>query len=305
MPELPEVESMRLGILAVVGRRIEGVSLPRGRRQSGSPGPLRPLPCRPSPHAIRRSLAGRSVLAVDRAGKRIVLSLSGGPGEAAAFLVIEPRMTGLLLTESPPTPSHVRLRIRFSGPPPLELLFWDRRGLGTLSLLDTVGLDETLGAGRLGPDALSIDASRLRRTLGESRRPVKAALLDQRAVAGIGNIYACECLFTARIAPTIPCRDLKPGDWKRLAAAIRSILTQAVACGGSTLPDATYLAGPGRPGSYQIHHRVYGREGQACEACGSTIRRFVQAQRGTFFCPTCQGTARRRPLAAAPAGGIP
>jgi formamidopyrimidine-DNA glycosylase len=305
LPELPEVESMRLGILAVVGRRIEGVAFPRGRRQSGLPGALRPLPCTPSAGAIRRSLTDRNVLGVNRAGKRVVLALSGGRGDAGAFLVIEPRMTGLLLTESPPTASHVRLRIRFAGSPPLELLFWDRRGLGTLALLDARGLERTLGAGRLGPDALSIDAARLRRTLGDSRRPLKAALLDQRAVAGIGNIYACECLFTAGIDPRTPCRNLERGDWKRLAAAIRSILADAVACGGSTLPDATYLAGPGRPGTYQIHHRVYGREGLACPTCGSAIRRFVQAQRSTFFCPTCQGTPRHRPLAATGDGGIP
>jgi len=288
---------MRRGILAVVHRRIERVWFPRGRTQTGPPRTLRPLACRPSAAAIERVLAGCTVRGVDRVGKRIVIGLAPPRGGAEAFLVIEPRMTGLLLTESPPTRSHVRLRIRFSGPPPLELIFWDRRGLGSLSLVDASGLAQGYGPGRIGPDALTIDAGRLRQSLARSVRPVKAALLDQRAVAGIGNIYACECLFAAGIDPRTPCRRLAADDWLRLAAAIRSILADAVACGGSTLPDATYLAGPGRPGTYQDHHRVYGREGLVCPACGGTIRRLLQAQRSTFFCPACQVKARCRPLA--------
>lgn len=292
MPELPEVESMRRGIASVTGRRIETVWMPRGYSATGPRRKLRPLTCRPSAARIIQGLVGRKVASVRRLGKRILIDLTDERAVIDSSLVIEPRMTGLLLMGSPPTPTHVRLRISFDGDQQLEILFWDRRGLGTLSLVDPDGLEATCGAVRLGPDALSISAPHLQATLSGSRRPIKVALLDQRVVAGLGNIYACECLFKAGIDPKSPCRRLAATDWERLAASIRSILDHAIACGGSTLPDATYLAGPGRKGSYQLHHRVYGRESLACTICGNSVRRIRQAQRSTFYCPRCQNGGR-------------
>jgi formamidopyrimidine-DNA glycosylase len=121
---------------------------------------------------------------------------------------------------------------------------------------------------------------------------VKVALLDQRAVAGIGNIYAAEILHRAGIDPRSRCRRLSAAAWERIAVASRAILADAVACRGSTIGDRTYTGADGRAGSFQRRHRVYGREGLACMACGTAVVRFVQSQRSTFFCPACQPRPR-------------
>jgi formamidopyrimidine-DNA glycosylase len=123
---------------------------------------------------------------------------------------------------------------------------------------------------------------------------VKVALLDQHAVAGIGNIYAAEILFAAGIDPRVPCGRLNAARWEQIAAAARSILAEAVRLEGSTIGDETYKTADNRSGQFQLQHRVYGREGDPCRRCGATIRRIVQTQRSTFFCPECQWHHRRR-----------
>jgi formamidopyrimidine-DNA glycosylase len=141
----------------------------------------------------------------------------------------------------------------------------------------------------LGPDALSATAADLIVRLGASRRAIKVALLDQRSIAGIGNLYASEILHVARLHPARLCRRLTQSEWHRLAAAIHEVLTEAIRYEGSTLSDGTYRTALNDPGRYQNQHRVYGRAGEDCPTCGrGTVVRVVQAQRSTFYCPLCQ-----------------
>jgi len=221
------------------------------------------------------------------------------------YLVIEPRMTGLLLVAPPPTQEHVRLEIAFSDPIAPPLIFWDRRGLGTLRLLDAAGLDAACGPRRLGPDGLVIGAEDLRARLGRSRRAIKVALLDQQAVAGIGNIYAAEILFRVGIDPRTPCDRLRADSWEAIATTSRDLLATAVEMEGSTIGDETYRTADNRPGRFQSLHQVYGREGSPCRACGGGIVRIVQAQRATFYCPDCQPRQPGRRRKARSSGGAP
>jgi formamidopyrimidine-DNA glycosylase len=290
MPELPEVETMCRGIAGCVGLRIAAAALPRGR--------VRPIATTPRPAVLARRLAGRTIAGVFRRGKRVVMEVAAA-GDAPLWLVIEPRMTGLMLVTEPPSAEHVRLELALhSGQAAAaeRLLFWDQRGLGTIRLLDARGLERCCGAAKLGPDGLVVTADDLVARLGRSRRAVKVALLDQRAVAGIGNIYAAEILFRAGIDPRTSCRRLGGAAWERIAAGTRAILAAAVRHEGSSIGDETYQTATGAPGRFQQRHRVYGREGRPCSRCRTPIVRIVQAQRSTFYCPQCQGRhPKRRP----------
>lgn len=286
MPELPEVETMRRGIAAVVGLRISAAEFPRGTR--------RPIAVRPTPEVLARTLPGRRIAAAARFGKRVGLELAPGGGAPRQWLLIEPRMTGLMLVAPPPTTDHVRLVLTLESRRVPRLLFWDRRGLGTVRLVDERGLEEACGPERLGPDGLTITGSDLAARLGRSHRAVKVALLDQKAVAGIGNIYAAEILFSAGIDPRAVCRRLHADAWEKIAATARRLLATAVRLEGSTIGDATYKTADNRSGRFQHRHRVYGREDRPCRRCGCTIKRIVQAQRSTFFCPGCQWHPGRR-----------
>ncbi|MFM7107494.1 MAG: Fpg/Nei family DNA glycosylase, partial [Planctomycetaceae bacterium] len=246
----------------------------------------------------------RAIAAAHPRGKRVVLELAAPPGNRGGplWLAIEPRMTGLMLLAEPPSAEHVRMIVRLAPRRggPRGFTFWDRRGLGTIRLLDVRGLDAACGPGRLGPDGLAITAADLAAALGRSRRAVKVALLDQRAVAGIGNIYAAEILFRCGIDPRTRCRCLRGGDWDAIAATTRQVLAEAVRLEGSSIGDETYRTVESRAGRFQRRHRVYGRAGLPCPACGTEIRRFVQAERATFHCPSCQRRGppgRRRDLA--------
>ncbi len=282
MPELPEVETMRRGILGIVGSRIAGVERVRCRR--------RPILIEPRIERFRRLAVGAKVTDVGRIGKRVVVHL-----DRACAMVFEPRMTGLVLLAEPPTVEHLRLRIGLTGGPIDELFYWDRRGLGSVRLLSEVDLRKLYGNDSLGPDALQITAAELAERLGDSRRAIKVALLDQRAVAGIGNLYAAEVLHRAKIHPAKPCHRLRDDDWRRIQASARAVLNAAIRYEGSTLADGTYRNALNRSGGYQNHHRVYDREGELCVVCRTArIVRIVQAQRATFFCPQCQPRVHRR-----------
>ena len=291
MPELPEVETMRRGIVPVEGLRIASIEFPRKTR--------RPIAVSPRPRAIIDRLAGRRIASVRRFGKRIAIELAEEGGWDGNWLVIEPRMTGLLLVVAPPSHEHVRLELRFEEPSTTPaLIFWDRRGLGTVRLVDRRGLVAACGPDRLGPDALAVSDAELIGRLGRSSRAIKVALLDQRAVAGIGNIYAAEILHRSGIDPRTPCRRLSAAAWSRIATTTREVLAEAVAMEGSTIGDATYRTADNRSGRFQLQHRVYGREGLSCHGCQRLVMRITQAQRSTFFCPHCQprAAARRRPI---------
>jgi formamidopyrimidine-DNA glycosylase len=231
---------------------------------------------------LRARTRGAAITGVGRAGKRVVIALDTGDR-----LVFEPRMTGLVLLRDPPSAAHVRLRIALEGAPCPELIIWDRRGLGTVRLLDPAGYALACGPPRLGPDALDVTLDAFQAQLASSRRPIKVALLDQAAIAGVGNIYAVEALHRARIHPARPCSALGAAEWRALHAELRRVLEEAIAAKGSTLSDRTYRTAESVEGGFQARHLVYARAGQPC-ACGGEVERIVQAQRATFFCPRCQ-----------------
>jgi formamidopyrimidine-DNA glycosylase len=284
MPELPEVETMRRGIAGIVGARIVAVERCRVR--------ARPIQLTPAGAGFGRRLVGRSVTAIDRLGKRVVVRLDDG-----CSLVFEPRMTGLVLLANPPSREHLRLRIHLEARQTgrrHELLYWDQRGLGLVRALRPAEVDKFYGPTRLGEDALAISAEALRERLAASRRAIKVALLDQKAVAGIGNLYASEILHLATIHPARRCDHLRRDEWQRMHACIGEVLEAAIRHEGSTLSDGTYRNALAEQGGYQNHHRVYDRAGKPCPACKGQIVRIVQAQRSTFFCPTCQPKRPRR-----------
>lgn len=276
MPELPEVEMMCRGIAAAVNCRIEQIERPRSRLQS--------IVIAPELPRFRRAAVGKSILGVRRLGKKVVLELDTGD-----CIVIEPRMTGLVMLGDPPDHEHLRLIFRLGGGQATQILFWDQRGLGVVRLLSREQFVHHYGPARLGPDALIVSPHALCTRLGQSRRAIKVALLDQQVLAGIGNLYASEILHLARIDPAAACNTLQDADWSRLHAAMRKVLRAAIRHQGSTLRDGTYRIARDKDGDYQLHHRVYQRAGETCRQCAAAqIVRIVQAQRSTFYCPECQ-----------------
>lgn len=275
MPELPEVETMRRGLLPVVGRKITAVEDLRC--------PRKPISITPRLDRIARRLVGTSIDRIDRLGKRVVVVTTTGD-----HLVIEPRMTGLVLLADPPDPIYLRLKISVTGRSPKAFFFWDRRGLGTVRLYTEGEYARALGPPKLGPDALTMTAEAYRERLRGSKRAIKVALLDQSVAAGIGNLYASELLHVAAIHPAKRCDELTRLEWQRLADAAIAVLEEAIAHEGSTLGDGTYRNALNKEGGYQNLHRVYAKGGEPCGQCGMAIERIVQAQRSTFFCATCQ-----------------
>lgn len=283
MPELPEVETMVRGIRpSVEGRQIISVR--------ACPCERRPMVIEPTLKIIDRRVRGETVVSVRRRAKRVLLELSSGD-----TFVIEPRMTGLMLLDEPPSEAHLRVEWQLQGPDDVtHLWFWDRRGLGTIRLLDPAQIEEALGPGRLGPDALETSEQQWLELCGRTTSVIKIALLDQKRIAGIGNLYASEILHQARISPEARACDLKPAQIRRMAAATTEILQTAIRYEGSTLSDGTYRNALNKSGGYQSAHRVYDREGKTCLTCErGTIVRIVQGQRSTFYCRVCQ----RRPAA--------
>ena len=278
---------MRRGVLPVVGQKIVDVAQP--------PCQLRPILIEPTFPTLRQRLRNRVIDSVGRRGKRVLLHLCD-----RSVVVIEPRMTGLVLLADPPGEEHLRLRIILEGSKvgsPEQLLFWDRRGLGTVRWLAHEEIESRLGSNLLGPDALEVTAAQLRSNLGSSTRPIKVALLDQKRVAGIGNLYASEILFLAGVDPRTRCDRLTNPQWLRIHQAIGLVLHDAILHEGSTLSDGTYRNALNNPGGYQNHHRVYDRTDTGCSRCHEgNIKRIVQAQRSTFFCPNCQKRTGKHPL---------
>lgn len=282
MPELPEVETMVRGIRPhFAGRTVAAVL--------AGPSTRKPITLRPGLGEIARAMTGRTIVSVDRLGKRVVLAL-----DSAGHVAIEPRMTGLVLAADPPTRDHLRLEVRFDdGRDPPSLWFWDQRGLGTVTYYEPGELKRRIADRLLGPDALSFTADDWAARLAKTNRPIKVALLDQSLVAGIGNLYASEILHLARIHPEVPASRLTKKQVAALAAAVPQILLTAIEYEGSTLGDGTYRNALNQTGSYQNAHVVYARKDETCRTCGKeTILRIVQAQRSTFYCPRCQKPPR-------------
>jgi len=266
---------MRRGIAAIAGSRVVAADRVKCSR--------RPISIQPRPAALSRRICGRRVAEVGRLGKRVVITLDSGDR-----LIFEPRMTGLVLIADPPTREHLRFRLDLTGGPVPHVWYWDRRGLGSVRLLSEQEFAQQLGSGKLGPDALALSPDELRKRLASSRRAIKVALLDQRAVAGIGNLYASEILHLARVHPAKRCDLLSRDQWRSVHQWMIEVLETAIRHEGSTLSDGTYRNALNQTGGYQNHHRVYDRAGEPCINCGAPILRVVQAQRSTFYCPTCQ-----------------
>ena len=276
MPELPEVETMRRGVQKIAGAIIE--------KAARTPCRKKPISIFPRVDHLNRRVKTQSIASVDRLGKRVVLRL--GTDDR---LIFEPRMTGIVLVGQPPNQDHLRFELLLANSESDRLLFWDRRGLGKITLLSGKQYEQMLQDGRLGPDALAIDVEDFRQRGRHSRRPIKVALLDQKFVAGVGNLYASEILHLAGVDPRVRCDRLKVAQWHAIHECMLSVLNIAIQYEGSTLADGTYQKALNDPGGYQNHHRVYDREGKKCPTCrGHDVVRIVQAQRSTFFCKACQ-----------------
>ena len=278
MPELPEVET----IVRQIAGDLRGVTLGpvrhlrrdivRGRRQGLGRG-------RGAARALRERLGGTVVRAVSRRGKRVVLDL--GPEMRLVFGL---GMSGHLavLPAAAPVAKHTHLRIAL-GRGDRELRFRDPRRFGGIWLLD--GADDRAGFARLGVEPLEMDLRVFRRLLARPRC-IKALLMDQAMIAGLGNIYCDESLHRAGVHPLARAADIPPERVKRLHRAIRRVLAEAIAAEGTTI--ASYLTARGEQGSFQRRLRVYGRHGAPCRKCGTAIERLRIGGRSTHFCPTCQ-----------------
>ena len=278
MPELPEVETMVRGIRPhVAGRRIVAVRRPRCD--------CRPITIRPDWRRLQSRCRGRVIDSVDRLAKRVLLRFDSGD-----VLAIEPRMTGLMLLSDPPDRGHLRLELQLHGDGEhRSLWFWDRRGLGTVTLYTAAEFRERLESGRIGPDALQLSRTQWRAALARTSRAVKVALLDQKLIAGIGNLYASEILHEARIHPARPADSLSAREVGRVHEATQHVLAEAIRYEGSTLGDGTYRNALNQSGGYQNAHRVYAKSGERCpRCCRGAIERIVQAQRSTYYCEHCQ-----------------
>ena len=225
---------------------------------------------------VERVVRHGKQLAMVGASGRVVLIHLGMTGK----VVVEP---GGLMSRTPH--AHVGWEVERPESGRASLRFVDPRRFGGVWTLGTVGALEARWS-LLGPDAGRVDAGVLTRSIGTSVRPIKAALLDQRVVAGVGNIYADESLFAAGIAPARLACSLTPEEVERLAVAVREIIALAVDAGGSTIRD--YVDAEGRGGSAQFLHKVYGKGGGACVRCRGDLASGVLAQRTTVWCPRCQ-----------------
>jgi formamidopyrimidine-DNA glycosylase len=274
MPELPEVETVRARLEPkLVRRRLERVEIYDGRL-------TRPF----DPAEVAAELHGERVVALDRRGKYLVVRFESG-----RVLLIHLRMTGQLLHANGGSPSaddaHLRAVVRLDDGS--DVIYRDVRRFGTWLLVEPGELDPYLDA-RVGGEPLGPDftAKRLSEALAGRRAPVKAVLLDQRRLAGVGNIYADEALWRARIHPLRPAEELSDGEVRALHRGIRSALKAGIARQGATL--STYRTPDGSRGRMQHEFKVYGRLDQPCERCGTPIEKIRAAGRGTWFCPECQ-----------------
>ena len=276
MPELPEVETMRRGVLAIVGATI--VNAER------TPCSKRPIVIKPRLDRLNKRVQGKTITSVDRLGKRVVIRLNSDDR-----LIFEPRMTGLVLIADPPTQEHLRFCLQLKKCPVKKVLFWDRRGLGNVTLLSADEYKIKLTDGKLGPDALAISSAEFPKRFKGTQREIKVAMLDQKIVLGIGNLYAAEILHLAGVHPQTRCDQITGKRWQLIYQRMIEVFELAIEYEGSTLSDGTYRNAINGEGSFQNEHRVYDREGQACPKCkNAKIIRIVQAQRATFFCKSCQ-----------------
>jgi formamidopyrimidine-DNA glycosylase len=265
MPELPEVETVANG----VHQRIHGDVIESVWFSS------KPEPFKTAPAAMERVLPGKKIERVYRVGKHIVFDLSG-----AIQWIVHLGMTGRLLVceNTVPVPAHTHAVLRLNSD--RELRFVDPRRFGRLDLREQAGFT---GPGR---EPLTISQEKFAVLFRHRKTPIKAALLNQKLLHGIGNIYADEALFRAGIRPTRMAGRLTREHLARLHSALQTVLKEAIRLGGSSVSD--YVDADGVKGFFQLEHKVYLRGGEPCLVCGTPVRRTVVGGRGTHYCPTCQ-----------------
>jgi formamidopyrimidine-DNA glycosylase len=277
MPELPEVETVARGLRTTIpGRTITEVNVLWARSV---------IP--PQPDAFARRLKGQTITDVGRRGKWIVVSL-----DTSDTLLIHLRMSGRLIVEEEACLDSRHLRVLLFLDDGRRLSFVDQRKFGRLHLTDDPG--QVLAP--LGPEPLSdaFTPERFAEMLSRRKGRIKPLLLNQRFLAGMGNIYTDEALWRAHIHPLRPANTLSFAEVQRLHEAIRSLLTAAIANGGTTLDDEGYRQADGQPGEFRGKLVVYGREGRPCPRCAKAIERIVVSQRGTHFCPRCQSLQKKK-----------
>lgn len=273
MPELPEIETLRRSLERFLpGRMIVRVEV-RDRR-------LRtPVAVR----SLRERVAAHRVASVGRRSKYLLVHL-----DHDEVLVVHLGMSGrfVRLPHGEPHGPHTHVILELDDG--TDLRFQDPRRFGMMFVVQRHALARHPRFARLGPEPLEsgFDARILQERARAARKPIKNVLMDAHVVVGVGNIYACESLYRARIHPGTPARRLSVPRWARLHAAVREVLFQAVHEGGTTLQD--FRDADGQYGAFQHRLHVYGRAGEACDRCGRGIRRIVQAGRSTFYCPGCQ-----------------
>jgi formamidopyrimidine-DNA glycosylase len=277
MPELPEVETVVRGLRASLpGRRILSVRL--GKTDFIE-----------DPAALARDLPGTRVSGVRRHGKFLVVELDASNGVAhPGSLLIHLGMTGQILIARPEAPVAPHTHVFLALDDGREFRYIDIRRFGKMRMLSAAAHETTLG--KLGLDPLEATEKDFFALMRDRRARIKALLLDQSVLSGIGNIYADESLWRARIHPTRLGASLKEAELRRLYRAIRGVLSEAIRLRGSSVSD--YVDSEGQRGEFQLRHKVYQRDGKKCSRCGKLIRRAIVAGRSSHFCPACQRAPR-------------
>ncbi len=273
MPELPEIETIKRTLTPLLsGRCITNVALLRGD-----------VIKHPTPEAFAQRIVGHFISELGRRGKYLLLYLDDGATMAAHL-----RMTGRLLCTPAAHPCLPHTHVVMDLDNGQQLRFADTRRFGCLWLIDKDEPDDFTGMAKLGVEPLSSEfsAEYLMEKLSKRKVAVKAGLLDQHVLAGLGNIYADETLFAAAVQPQRLCSSLSESEWRAIAAAIPPILESSIANNGTTFHD--FLDGTGKEGENMPHLMAYGRAGQACENCGTLMLKTRVGGRGTCYCPNCQ-----------------
>jgi len=283
MPELPEVETVVRGLRETLpGRRILAARL--GKTDFID-----------DPAALEQHVPGKRIEAVRRMGKFLVFDLHSGAGNSAEqhHLIVHLGMTGQLITMPREAPAAAHTHVYFELDDGRDLRYIDPRRFGRMALVSADGHKEILG--HLGVEPLEISEDEFLTKLAGRRSRIKALLLDQSVLRGMGNIYSDECLWWARIHPSRLAANLDRDAVRRLLKAVRKVLNEAIAKRGSSISN--YRDSNGDMGEFQAHHRVYQRTGKKCFRCGTLIRHNIVAGRSTHFCPQCQPAPRSRPSA--------
>jgi formamidopyrimidine-DNA glycosylase len=289
MPELPEVETVRMGLAPV----LEGHTITRAETRRGD---LRV----PFPRDFVKRLNGRQTKHLRRRAKYLLADLDSGEtlvihlgmsGRMSVYAEGHERSLGEYIYDIAPSSAGLGKHdhVIFETDAPARIVFTDHRRFGLMTLVETVRLEEHVLFKDLGVEPLSeeFDGELLSSALRGKKAPIKSALLDQRVIAGLGNIYVCEALFRARILPKRRAGTVSGPRSVPLAQAIKAVLREAVKAGGSSLRDHKRV--DGELGEFQHRFAVYDREGKSCpNRCGGTVRRIVQSGRSTFYCPRCQ-----------------